>query len=263
MPTSSADIIRYASDSGFPLQIAVQHAVDENVSKTGWNVRYVEHGWVHRRERQRGFIDLVLHAKRGELLFVVECKRQREAAWVFMHYSGKAIDRRHAKPWITHVHDNNFIKYGWSDLAVDPPCPEATFCALRGQTSAERNTLLERTGAELVLATEALASSERNFRRPQEETHRMYFPLVVTTASLKIADFEPTSVSLQDGELNDATVRDVPWVRLRKQLATRAVNLTPEDATGLGNPSYSLESSIFVVHCASLVDFLTQFEVPE
>ena len=263
MPTTDQDAIRYASESGFPLQIAIQHAVDDAVRRTGWSVRYVEHGWVHPREQQRGFIDLVLQSHHGKYLFVVECKRQRDAIWVFMHYSGNASDCRHAKPWVTQASPDQILLHDWADRPLDPPCPEATFCALRGQNSSERNTLLERTGSELILATEALAHAERDFRQTNTESIRFYFPLIVTTAELKVADFDPASVSLGDGELTTATIRDVPFVRFRKQLATRFVSLSPDDVEQLGDPSYSMESSILVVRADCLVEFLSEFESPE
>lgn len=263
MPSTDQDAIRYASESGFPLQIAVQHAVEDSVQRTGWSVRYVEHGWVHPHEEQRGFIDLVLHSHDGKYLFVVECKRQRDATWVFMHYSGTASNRRHAKPWVTRASPDRVLLHEWTDQPLDPAYPEATFCALRGQNSSERNTLLERTGAELILATEALAHAERDFRRTDTESVRFYFPLIVTTAELKVADFDPSSISLADGELTNAEIRDVPFVRFRKQLATRFVALSSGDIDLLGDPSYSMESSIFVVRADHLVEFLSEFEPPE
>ena len=263
MPATAQDTIRYASDSGFPLQIAVQHAVDESARQTGWGVRYVEHGWVHPHDHQRGFIDLVLHSQKGPYFFVVECKRQRDATWVFMHHSGNAADRRHARPWVTHVEPERIEHHGWAHAPLDPPCPEGTYCALRGESASERNTLLEQTGSKLISATESLAHAERDFRRVGESSTRFYFPLLVTTAVLKVADFDPATVSLVDGKLAAAAVKDVPYVRFRKQLATRFVPLTPEDVGRLGDPSYSMESSIFVVRAESLIRFLTAFEPPE
>lgn len=263
MPVSDQDAVRYASESGFPLQIAVQHAVDESVSTTGWSVRYVEHGWVHPQEQQKGFIDLVLHRDRGRHLLVVECKRQRDAAWVFMHYSGTAASRRHFRPWITHAGADRIVRHAWTDKPLDPACPEATFCAVRGQNSNERNTLLERTGSELVLATEALAHSERDLRVHGRSSVRYYYPLIVTTADLRVADFDPATVSLEDGEISAANVRNVPFLRFRKQLATRFVVLGPSDLTDRGDPSYTMESSIFVVHASRLVQFLAEFDPPD
>lgn len=263
MSTTDQDAIRYASDSGFPLQIAVQHAVDGSTARTGWSVRYVEHGWVHPEEEARGFMDLVLQSRRSSCFFVVECKRQRDATWVFMHYSGQAKPRRRAKPWVTQTSLEKVIYHGWAEAPLDPACSETTFCAVRGQNTSERNTLLERTGAELILATESLAHAERDFRRMDNVSTRLYFPLLVTTAKLKIADFDPTSVSLTNGELNSASIRDVPYVRFRKQLATRFEALAPAAADRTEDPSFSMESSLFVVRADCLIDFLSEFEPPE
>jgi hypothetical protein len=262
MPASPQDAIRYASDSGFPLQIALQHAVEAGASRTGWQVRYIEHGWVHPEGGASGFIDLALDSRLGSCILVVECKRQRDATWVFMHHSGTAKDRRRAKAWVTHSIWDNVQTHSWMETPLDPACPEATFCAVRGQSSSDRATLLERLGSELVLATEALAHSERDFHKSQTVTTRTYFPVLVTTARLKVADFDPKSVSLEDGELVNASVRDVPYVRVRKQLATRFVKLREHQADRPEDPSHSMESTIFVVHASAFLDFLSAFDPP-
>ena len=149
------------------------------------------------------------------------------------------------------------------ETPLDPACPETTFCAVRGQNSSDRATLLEKAGSELVLATEALAHAERDFRKSESVLTRTYFPILVTTANLKVADFDPASVSLETAELTSATIRDVPFVRLRKQLATRFVQLGPRRTDRPEDPSFSLESTIFVVRASFFIDFLNQFEPPQ
>jgi hypothetical protein len=263
MPATSDTALRYASDSGFPFQIAVQHAVEEAVSHTGWRVRYVEHGWVHPENGQRGFIDLVLEHKHSNIQLVVECKRQRDTTWVFMHYSGNASARRHARVWVTDFDAVRQIQHGWVHAPFDPACPEATFCALRGQNANERSTLLERTGAELIVATESLAHSERDIGQKGTPSRRYYIPIIVTTANLKIAHFEPASVSLGDGELNKAEVQDVKCVRFRKQLNAQFTKLSAGDLARRGDPSYRMENTIVVVHSTALIGFLQDFEPPE
>ena len=254
--------LKIANDSGFPLQIAVATQVMQSSMSHGWKVRYTEHSWVNRSDHANGFIDLVLQDRHGSTFLVVECKRKSET-WVFMHADGTAKKRRHAKAWASHYADGGMKCFGWADVAPDPDCPEAAFCAVRGQSASDKTTMLERIGGELVCATEALAQEERDFRRANQESIRFYFNVVVTTADLKIATFSPGDISLSDGTLGDAQIEDVPFVRFRKQLSTRETSLGPADVENGIDPAYSKENTIFVVRANKLLEFLRQFELSE
>ena len=126
------------------------------------------------------------------------------------------------------------------------------FCAIRGQSVNDRTTLLERIGGELVSATEALAEEERDFRLPNSPTVRFYFNVIVTTADLKVAKFNPQDVSLADGTFDHAEIDSVPFVRLRKQLSMRPVRFTPEDFQNNMQTADSKENTVFVVRADSL-----------
>ena len=83
--------LRKANDSGFPMQIAVARQVNETLFIHGWRVRYTEHSWSSlSQENQNGFIDLVLEDKHRSTLAVIECKRVRDTAWIFLHSAGGA-----------------------------------------------------------------------------------------------------------------------------------------------------------------------------
>ena len=261
MPANDETVLRYANESGFPLQIGVQHAIKAAKSLIPWSVRYVEHGWVHPDQLGNGYIDLVLQAYGARQCLVVESKRKIETDWVFMHSSGQASNRRHAKVWVTEATGNNVLRHGWSDCQVDSNCPEANFCSVRGQGSDDREPMLERTAGQLILATEALAHAERDFRSPTMPYVRTFTPILVTTATLSVVEFDPSTVSLADGKIPCGTVRRVPWLRLRKQLATRFVRLTTDDYAVGGDPSYSMENTVFVVQASSLIEFLKDYEL--
>jgi hypothetical protein len=249
---------RYANESGFPLQIAIQHTVDESVFTTGWSVRYVEHGWLHPDTGSSGFIDLALQSSNAQILFIVECKRVQNSAWVFMHYSGNASPRLHCRAWITHARDEEIIYHGWGNTTAEPACPEVTFCTVRGENSIDKGSVLENIGSNLVLATEALAITERDFRE-RRESRRLHFQLIVTTAPLFVVDMDPASITLADGTTSNSIGRTVPYLRLRKQLALHRHTLKLSDVTMLGDPSYSMENTVFVVQAEHLLEFLTQF----
>ena len=254
--------VKIANDSGFPLQIAIETQVTQSSVSHGWKVRYMEHSWVNRLDQTSGFIDLVLQDKHGSTFLVVECKRKNET-WVFMHTDGTTKMRRHAKAWASHHVDGTIKRFGWADVTPDPTCPEAIFCAVRGQTAGDKITMLERIGGELVSSTEALANEERDFRRQNQETIRFYFNVIVTTAELKIAKFAPGDISLATGTLAETEIEDVPFVRFRKQLSTRESSLSPKDLADGISPAYMKENTIFVVRADRLLEFLQQFELSD
>ena len=254
------DLLRIANDSGFPLQIALQHSV--NAAPHGWQVRHAEHLWINSADSQSGFIDLVVREQHERVNFVIECKRVRNATWLFFNSSGSAEPRRHCKSWVTRYRAGKFEFFGWDEVPIDPPTPEAQHCAVRGQSANDKNTFLERVAGEVVSSTEALAVEERDFRSENQDSTRFYFNAIVTTARLKFANFSPDHLSVTDGTLVDATFHDVPFVRVRKQFSMRPAHLTPADWLRHDDADYRRQNTVFVINADSLNDFLPQFDVP-
>ncbi len=256
------DILKIANDSGFPFQIAVAQSVRAEEDRHGWRVYHAEHAWTNPADGQSGFIDLVVRDRHDFARVVIECKRVRNATWVFFNDKGKATNRQHCKCWVTHYRNGTFGNFGWHDVPIDPSSPEAHFCAVRGQTTSDKNTFLERVAGELVSSTEALALEERDYRRAGDESTRMYFNMIVTTANLKVAAFDPPNLSLDDGTLKEAEIRDVPFVRVRKQFSMRPALLTPEDWLRHDDPDYRRENTVVVVNAMHLNEFLAGFDIP-
>lgn len=256
------DVLRIANDSGFPLQIAVQQSVTSASGAHGWRVQHSEHAWRNPADEQSGFIDLVLRDQHDFARVVIECKRVRNAVWLFFNSGGTANARRHCKAWVTHYRGAQFNAFGWHEVPIDPATPEAQFCAVRGQTTNDKNTYLERVAGEVISSTEALALEERDYRRENQDSMRMYFNVIVTTATLKFAAFEAGHLSVTDGTLREATVQDVPFVRVRKQFSMRPANLTPADWLRYDDPDYRRENTVFVVQADRLNDLLQKFDIP-
>lgn len=259
---NDTESLKLANDSGFPLQIAVERCIADTSPSHGWAVRYSEHAWVNTLDQQNGFIDLVLQTAGKTLFLVVECKRVRQSTWLFMHSSGEATSRRHAKSWVSNYRNGQMVHFGWHDITIDPACPEAIFCAIRGQSANDKSTLLERVGSELISATEALAIEERDLRPVNYPTLRFYLNVIVTTADLKIAKFDPKAISLADGTIGQAGFESVPFLRFRKQLSMRPVQLSSQDYTSEPNLGYAKENTVFVVRAEALPDFLKQLDIP-
>lgn len=261
--TLDTDLLKIANDSGFPLQIAIERQVTGTTANHGWSVRYIEHAWFNRQDGQSGFIDLVLQDQHKTTFLVVECKRVREATWLFLRSDGSDKKRRHSKSWISYCVNDAMKSFDWGDIAVEPASHEALFCATRGQSTNDKRTMLERIGGELISATEALALEEKDYRPQVEAPIRFYFNIVITTADLKVAKFSPMDISLTDGTLPSAEFEDVPFVRLRKQMSLRENLLNMDDYKDRRDVSYSKENTLFIVRADAILEFLQQFEVPD
>lgn len=253
---------RVLNESGFPLQIAIEHLVS-TVTPGGWRMRYSEHAWRSQDNSQAGFIDLVLQNQNDTAVMVVECKRVRDANWLFLSSTGTARSRAHCKGWVSHHQQDSFKFFGWEDFPVDPQTPEASFCVIRGQDVNGRRPMLERVASEVVASTEALALQEKPLHvPPSSRQFRMYFNVIVTTAPLLMAQFEPASISLAEGTLDEASFTEVPFLRFRKQLLDASI---PADLLDYQNGAVarSRESTVFIVNAEHFAEFLQEFEVSE
>ena len=260
------ELLRIANDSGFPLQIALRHSIEAASDTHGWHIRHSEHAWLNAADGQSGFIDLVVRDRNNYANIVVECKRVRNSIWLFFNDTGATNPRRDCKSWVTRYDGSQFSHFDWYEVPIDPPSPEGRFCAVRGQSTNDKNTFLERVSGELTSSTEALAVEERDYRPENQESLRFYFNAIVTTASLKVAEFALSSLSLADGTLSTASFHDVPFVRVRKQFSMRPAYLTPTDWLRRHDdrdPDYLRENTVFVINAYHLNEFLTQFNIPD
>lgn len=249
--------------SGFPLQIAIEHLVS-TTTPGGWRMRYSEHAWRSQEDSsQSGFIDLVLQNQYDTAVMVVECKRVRDANWLFLSSTGTARSRAHCKGWVSHYRQDSFKFFGWEDFPVDPQTLEASFCVIRGQDANGRGSMLERIASEVVASTEALALQEKPLHvPPSSRQFRMYFNVIVTTAPLLVAQFEPDTISLAKGTLDEASFTEVPFLRFRKQLLDA---FTPANLLDYQNGAVakSRESTVFIVNAGNFSEFLREFEVSD
>jgi hypothetical protein len=256
---SDTDLLAVANSSGFPLQMALANAVETQAAD--WKVCHREHAWRNTTTGQSGFIDLVVQNRQSHDSVVVECKRVLNSAWLFLGHSGSAKLRRHCKLWATVFAESKWRHFGWADLQIPLETPEAQFCCLRGQSANDKNTFLERIAGELIASTEALAYEEKDYRKPKEDSCRLYFNVVVTTAQLHFAEFEKQNLSLEDGTLSHARFHRVPYVRVRKQFSMQPAPLGPSDWHRTDDPDYRRENTIFVVEANQFTKFLADLSV--
>jgi hypothetical protein len=116
--------------------------------------------------------------------------------------------------------------------------------------------MLERVGATLVSSTEALALEERMTLMSEFCSLRVYINMVVTTAKLKVASFDPAKVSLKDGTISNCEFSDVPFVRFRKQLSTRFPKSLTFQSGDTAHIANAKANTVLVVNAECLSDFI-------
>lgn len=125
--------------------------------------------------------------------------------------------------------------------------------------------MLERIGSTLVQATECLAREDDMRVLATSHNECLYASVVVTNASLVVAEFKTENVGLESEMLEDGAkvkTQDVFFLRFRKQLSF----LKPEDDRKIFENNeyrldYAKERTVFVVQAKFLDEFLEQFQV--
>ena len=252
------DLEQVVNRSGFPLQIALETLIGREKKPNGWNVIYSEHSWENDRG-ESGFIDLILELDGATFVLVIECKRVLDTTWIFLNTKGEINGRKHAKVWFSHYETDRFKTFDWIDITPDPKCPECEYCIVPGQDS-KSTPMLERIAASLISSTESFAKEEAPLF-PNVFDKRFYFNVVVTTANLKVCTFNPATISLSDGTLNNAEFLEVPFLRLRKQLQTSPIEkeISGHDFS-YSSFSRAKENTVFVVNAQHFKNFLKSFE---
>jgi hypothetical protein len=107
-----------------------------------------------------------------------------------------------------------------------------------------------------------LAIQELDYRWPeQSESIRAYISVIVTTAKLFVASYDPNTISLADGTMPEAKFEQVPFIRFRKQLGWNAAKVIKPTAAQPNSIADARENTVFVVNAEGLMDFLQDFEL--
>ena len=244
--------------SGFPLQIAIEAQIKNQKSKHRWRVLFSEHSWVNTNTDSGGFIDLILEHEDHNAILIVECKRVQNTHWIFLQEQVNPKSRRHIKPWITEESGGKLQKFGWFDTAVDPESPESGFCVVPGQDSKSR-PMLERLASEVIESTEGFAVEDHYLHKGYLDYARYYFSAIVTTADLMVCNFDPKSVAIETGEIDEALFTNVPYIRFRKQLSSYKMPEASWKELTAHEIARQKENTVFIINASALVDFLSEF----
>jgi len=270
MPRDKNDEARsIANSSGFPLQIKIAH--DSNLPKQGhvggWRTHLEEHRWHSNETGSWGFIDLIVSSTPDSTALpsyymVIECKRVRDSTYVFLLPDKNKNLRSHAKIWCSYFANSKWKYFDWKNCQFDPSTYESKFCAIPGQESG-RNTILEKTAFNLIESAEALAWQEKRCMGHDESYTdpfiRFYIPVIVTTAKLAVAHFDPSLISAEEGTLpNDFSFESVKYIRFFKSLSSPS--RSPK-VTTISEAHEASERTVFVVNSEHWISFLRSWEM--
>jgi len=261
MPMSEEKLKNYVNSSGFPLQIRIEHLVNSTTSSHGWKVLYKEHSWRNADTQNSGFIDLVLVDEHGTSIMVIECKRVQNSSWIFLLPSERQASRKHVRAWVSRLDNQEAKFFDWTDVTADPRTPESQFCIIPGQDHKSR-PMLERVGAELIEATEALAQEDYHLNS-QSGFIRIYMNVIITTAQLYLCRLDPNAISIETGILDDAQFQTIPFLRFRKSLSTKSVDQLNLGEKERSNLIKAKENTVFIVNSGQFQEFLESIEIDD
>jgi hypothetical protein len=243
------------------LQIGLEHYINKTSNEHAWEVLYREHSWKNAETKRSGFIDLVLTDRSGTSVMVVECKRVQNTNWIFLLPSENQMSRRQARGWVSRFSNGRIRYFDWTDIIVGPSTPESAFCVVPGQDQKSR-PMLERVSTELIEATEALAKEEAYlFESKTGDHNRTYISIIVTTAEISLCRFDPETVSIDTGMVEDTEFHTVHCLRFRKSLSTKTVEELNLSEMTHYNLTRAKENTVFIVNSNYIVDFLRNIAV--
>lgn len=250
----------HVNASGFPLQIGIVNLINSTSGSHGWKVFHEEHSWHHEVTNQSGFIDLSLINKHGTVFLNVECKRVKDSDWIFLIDDERQLTRRHAKAFFFDKGSDKIKFFDWTDLVVDPECPESKYCVIPGGDKRSKS-MIERVAADLICSTEAIVEEEQFTNANNAHVRRFYFNVIVTTATLQACTFDASKITLEDGHIHKSQAKEVPFVRFRKQLLPFQSVKSAFARHGMMSAASAKENTVFIVNANHLLDFLLEFEV--
>jgi hypothetical protein len=258
MGRDDKELLKEVNGSGFPLQLGVERLVRQKPGK--WIVKYSEHHYRNARTTNQGYLDLVLEDQQRATSLVLECKRVRDADWIFLRERAHTNDVVRAKGYVQLGKASKHC-VGWQDVDAILSSAECEFCVVAGEGNKPRY-MLENLCAQVAESTEALAEEDLRHGFADPERMHLYFGVIVTTANLWLSEYEPASINLTSGELaTDTKTSQAEFVRFRKQVgAARPTRMRSPGHEGLAT---SKESTLFVVNVNWLEKFLGYFEVRE
>lgn len=252
IPDDKDDLLKLVNASGFLFQLRVEQEVSNTSEKHHKTVLAKEHRWFDPITKNEGFIDLILTTGTNGKM-VLECKRVIDANWIFLVPAWATSVTRANILWSYKIDETRHVT-AWDKLPLYPESLESSFCIVRGQGEKDQ-PMLERIASILLRSTECLAEEEKNYPRPDGlRGIRFYFPVIVTTAKLKVFHYYPSNIDLSTGQIPQGEFDEVPFLRFTKSMSTRLPS--SKTPSSLAESSQESQRTVFVMNADSLAESL-------
>lgn len=247
------------NESGYPLQILIEHLVNASKEKHNWSVISREYRWFNPENQQEGFIDLLQEYTGKVLRMVIECKRY-SGSWIFITPESEIEKTKVAR--VLHPKEPEF-KLLWTDERASPESHKSSFCVLETEGKRDNRTL-EKIAGEVLVSLESVAKSEVDIWKKKETgwRNKVYIPVIVTTADIKRIVFNEIDVDIENGNIFDSKseVESVPYIRFAKSITTSLSFEYPKNFE-LSNIHAINERMIFIVQAKHFIEFLKNFSM--
>lgn len=253
---AATDILKTVNDSGYPLEYAVEQSIASTYAQRlhKWQIVGRERRWIDAATGQERFADLVL-ANRN-LRMVVECKRVKDSAnWLFLDARNPDDQGIREDRLLSANHgEGQTGNLRWNSLRLAFDSPVSSVCIRSGEQKG--NFVLERDFGILLRSAEALARDESSYAQGFGPATYLYFPVLVTTATLQVCRVKPEDIDLGTGEIPNgkATFDDVQIVRFQKSLSSTVADLKRPQS--LREDFQQSERTVFVVKSTEFATFL-------
>ncbi|MBN1929976.1 MAG: hypothetical protein JW786_00005 [Desulfobacterales bacterium] len=238
--------------SGFLFQLRVQREIELNPHST-WSVSSTEHRWEDPSSGQESFIDIVLQKRSGIARIIIECKRVQDGQWIFL-VADEQLQTSYAKILWTHESWEKGAIGRWDDVCFGDFSYQSSFCVVRGQGENDR-PMLERLSGQLLRSTEILANDElENCPNPTLGPARIYIPVIVTNAQLRICKYKSDNISIDTGKLEEANFETASFIKFRKNLSSVIQDKKRSDSISSINEAQ--QRTVFIVNAQKLNEFL-------
>jgi hypothetical protein len=255
--------------SGFAFQLRIAEEI-RSMEHEAWQVVAQEHPWKDAETQNEGFIDIVVGQNTNYDLhrMIIECKRTRDADWVFLlpdtssAIRGSLLRCMWVSTYPETLHDATGTRSGHHNFYVAPDSYISQFCVVRGSGEGQM-PMLENLSRSVLESLECFAREEMVlWLRGNHSQRRYYVPIIVTNARLSVCKFKVGSISLVDGEIPDGEFEDVPYIRFNKSLTT-VINTAEAQPRSISEANRYRHRTVLIVQASRFTELMRDWHLPE
>lgn len=259
-----------------------------NVLSTNYPVEFPPHNGPFVGEQSTLDVYAQLRKTTIDLTLLVECKKNNPEFidWIFFphsntkrhkHFTGALITKEptqdQQKNWQTTSMLSPMISLDWipTSDAWETRGKYSDYKA--GNKTRTSNAAINQAAHQVSLATRAIFGKEiratdllskKEANLQPSPVHQIFIPTIVTTAKLKLCNFDPKDINDKTGEISfsKVTLKEQPYLLYEYPLPVH-FHSTPQDEVAVlksGNKDFGTRMDILIVNSSHLTDFLSMLD---